>query len=113
MIKFDSLLANCVIFQTALDMIDSDPRLVAEGWQSDDGGATSPQLSPYITEHIAGSASTPPTSSNSGLPRSTPNSPASTSARWNWRRRAGDSRHRGVACQVRLPMSSPRVKSKR
>ena len=43
MIKFNSLLANCVIFHTALDMMDVLRQLAAD----------IAQLSPYITEHIS------------------------------------------------------------
>ncbi len=57
MIKFNSLLANCVIFHTALDMMDVLRQLAAEGWQSEEGkditAADIAQLSPYITEHIS------------------------------------------------------------
>jgi hypothetical protein len=57
MIKFNSLLANCVIFHTALDMMDVLRQLAAEGWQSEDGesitAADIAQLSPYITDHIS------------------------------------------------------------
>ncbi len=50
MIKFNSLLANCVIFHTALDMTTVLRRLIAEGATDDlDDLAT---ISPYITERI-------------------------------------------------------------
>jgi TnpA family transposase len=50
LIKFNSLLANCVVFHTALDITEVIRELIAEGW-----GITAEQLaqlSPYITEHI-------------------------------------------------------------
>ena len=50
MIKFTSLLANCTIFQTAVDMSQVIRDLIAEGW--DITAAQIAQLSPYITEHI-------------------------------------------------------------
>ncbi|MET8053975.1 Tn3 family transposase [Streptosporangium sp. NPDC005286] len=56
MIKFNSLLANCVIFHTALDMTDVLRQLPAEGWQPEKGkditAADIAQLSPYLTAHI-------------------------------------------------------------
>jgi TnpA family transposase len=49
-IKFNSLVANCVIFHTTLDMMAVLRQLVAEGW------TIAPEdlavLSPYITERI-------------------------------------------------------------
>ncbi len=57
MIKFNSLLANCVIFHTALDMTDVLRQLLAEGWQHEQGqditAADIAQLSPYLTAHIS------------------------------------------------------------
>ncbi|WP_327581817.1 Tn3 family transposase [Nonomuraea sp. NBC_00507] len=57
MIKFNSLLANCVIFHTALDMTDVLRQLLAEGWQPEKGkditAADIAQLSPYLTAHIS------------------------------------------------------------
>jgi TnpA family transposase len=50
-IKFSSLLANRVIFHTALDMTDIVRDLLAEGWEIT--AADIAQLSPYITEHIS------------------------------------------------------------
>ena len=50
MIKFNSLLANCAIFHTALDMTAVIRELVTEGRQVDrDDLAT---MAPYITERI-------------------------------------------------------------
>ena len=51
MIKFNTLLANCVVFHTALDMTDILRELVAEGWEIK--AETIGELSPYINEHIA------------------------------------------------------------
>jgi TnpA family transposase len=51
MIKFNSLLVNCVVFHTALDISDVLRDLVAEGWEIK--AATVAELSPYINEHIA------------------------------------------------------------
>jgi hypothetical protein len=52
-----SLLANCVIFHTALDMTDVLRQLLAEGWQPEQGkditAADIAQLSPYLTAHIS------------------------------------------------------------
>jgi TnpA family transposase len=57
MIKFNSLLANCVIFHTALDMMDVIRQMVADGWEITTGvGITAveiAQLSPYLTEHLS------------------------------------------------------------
>jgi Tn3 transposase DDE domain len=54
MIKFNSLLANCVIFPYALDITDVLRELVAEGgWDEEVTAANIAQLSPYINEHIA------------------------------------------------------------
>jgi hypothetical protein len=50
MIKFNSLLANCVIFHTALNMTEVIRRLITEGWEI--SAEDIAQLSPYITEHI-------------------------------------------------------------
>ncbi|MDL4813167.1 Tn3 family transposase [Actinomadura opuntiae] len=50
-IKFNSLLANCVIFHTALDMTEIIRQLIAEGWEI--SAEDIAQLSPYLTEHIA------------------------------------------------------------
>jgi len=49
-IKFNTLLANCVIFHTALDMTAVLRELAAEGW--DLSTAALGSLSPYITEPI-------------------------------------------------------------
>jgi TnpA family transposase len=49
-IKFNSLLANCVIFHTALDMTEVIRGLISEGWEITAGLLA--QLSPYLTEHI-------------------------------------------------------------
>lgn len=49
-IKFNSLLANCVIFHTSLDMMDVIRGLIAEGWNITAEDLA--QLSPYLTEHI-------------------------------------------------------------
>jgi TnpA family transposase len=49
-IKFNSLLANCVVFHTALDMTNVVRELIAEGW--DITAELLAQLSPYLTEHI-------------------------------------------------------------
>ena len=50
MIKFNSLLANCAIFHTTLDMTVVIRQLIAEGWivDLDDLASTSP----YITERV-------------------------------------------------------------
>ena len=57
MIKFNSLLANCTIFHTALDMMDVVRELIAEGWEPAPGCPITAediaQLSPYLTEHIS------------------------------------------------------------
>ncbi|MCA1680446.1 MAG: transposase, partial [Actinobacteria bacterium] len=49
-IKFNTLLANCVIFHTALDMTTVLRELAAEGWHLSTAALGS--LSPYITEPI-------------------------------------------------------------
>jgi TnpA family transposase len=49
-IKFNTLLANCVIFDTALDMTAVLRELAAEGWDLTPAALGS--LSPYITEPI-------------------------------------------------------------
>lgn len=49
-IKFNTLLANCVIFHTALDMTAVLRELAAEGWNLTPAAVGS--LSPYITEPI-------------------------------------------------------------
>lgn len=51
MIKFNSLLANCVIFHTALDMMEVMRWLLAEGWEISAEDVA--QLSPYLTAHIS------------------------------------------------------------
>jgi TnpA family transposase len=69
-IKFNSLLANCVIFHTALDMTAVLRQLAGEGWDF-----TPPrwQLSPRTSPSGSSvSASTPPTASLSRPRRSTP-----------------------------------------
>jgi len=50
LVKFNSLLANCVIFHTTLDMTAVVRQLIAEGWsiERDDLAA----MSPYLTEGI-------------------------------------------------------------
>ena len=57
MIKFNTLLADCVMFHTALDMTDILRDLVEQGWEPGPGkqitAADIAQLSPYINEHIA------------------------------------------------------------
>ncbi|MGH2719714.1 MAG: Tn3 family transposase [Actinomycetota bacterium] len=50
MIKFNSLLANCVIFHTALDMTAVIRQLLDEGWTISPEDLAS--LSPYLTERI-------------------------------------------------------------
>ncbi|MBD2894164.1 Tn3 family transposase TnXo19 [Actinomadura sp. RB99] len=50
LIKFNSLLANCVVFHTALDMTEVIRELIAEGWEVT--AELLAQLSPYLTEHI-------------------------------------------------------------
>ena len=49
-IKFNTLLANCVIFHTALDMTAVIRQLAADGWTIAPTALTA--LSPYITEPI-------------------------------------------------------------
>jgi hypothetical protein len=49
-IKFNTLLANCVIFHTALDLTTVLRQLASEGW--DITPAAVAALSPYITERI-------------------------------------------------------------
>ena len=49
-IKFNSLLANCVIFHTALDMTAVLRQLAEEGWTITPAALAA--LSPYITERI-------------------------------------------------------------
>ena len=51
LIKLNTLLANCVIFHNALDIMDVVRRLVAEGWliTADQLGA----MSPYLRGHIS------------------------------------------------------------
>ena len=49
-IKFNSLLANCVIFHTALDMTTVLRQLASEGWDITPEALA--DLSPYITEKI-------------------------------------------------------------
>jgi hypothetical protein len=50
MIKFNSLLANCAIFHTALDMTPAARELIAEGRRVDRDDLAS--MAPYITEGI-------------------------------------------------------------
>jgi hypothetical protein len=88
MIKFNSLLANCVTFHTALDMMEVIRRLVAEGWEV--SAEDIAQLSPYITEHISCSACTPPTCCGSGPTPST--RPVRGRLRHPGRRRVGNPR---------------------
>ncbi len=49
-IKFNTLLANCVIFHTALDMTTVLRQLAAEGWEMTPAAVAA--LSPYIRERI-------------------------------------------------------------
>lgn len=49
-IKFNSLVANCVIFHTALDITATLRQLAAEGWIIDRADIAA--LSPYITARI-------------------------------------------------------------
>lgn len=49
-IKFNSLVANCVIFHTALDMTTVLRQMVSEGWTIEPGDLSG--LSPYLTERI-------------------------------------------------------------
>src|SRR6266849_3688595 len=49
-IKFNSLVANCVIFHTALDMTAVIRQLLEEGWVITQEDLAS--LSPYLTERI-------------------------------------------------------------
>ena len=49
-IKFNTLLANCVIFHTAIDMTAVVRALIAEGRQVDLGDLA--DMAPYITERI-------------------------------------------------------------
>jgi len=49
-IKFNTLLANCVIFHTALDMTAVVRRLAGEGWTITPAALAA--LSPYLTERI-------------------------------------------------------------
>lgn len=48
--KFNQLLANCVIFHNTLDMMDAVRTLQAEGWQIEAEDLA--QIAPYLTEHI-------------------------------------------------------------
>ena len=49
-IKFNSLLANCVIFHTTLDLMTVIRELRADGWRID--ATDLADISPYITEPI-------------------------------------------------------------
>ena len=49
-VKFNSLLANLVVFQTAVDMMAVIRELIAEGWQVTVEHLA--QLSPYLVSHI-------------------------------------------------------------
>jgi TnpA family transposase len=49
-IKFNSLVANCVIFHTTLDMMAVVRQLIAEGWAVDPEDLAA--MSPYITERV-------------------------------------------------------------
>ncbi len=49
-IKFNTLLANCVIFHTALDMTTVLRQLAAEGWEITPAAVAA--LSPYIRERV-------------------------------------------------------------
>jgi len=49
-VKFNSLLANLVVFHTAVDMMEVVRGLIAEGWQVTAEDLA--QLSPYLTAHI-------------------------------------------------------------
>lgn len=57
---FNSLLANCVVFHTALDISEVLRNLVAEGWEIK--AATVAELSPTSTSTSPASACMPPTS---------------------------------------------------
>ncbi|MDF2711185.1 MAG: transposase, partial [Nonomuraea muscovyensis] len=72
-IKFNELLANCVMYSTALDITDSANEIAAEGQPVDlDDLAT---VSPYITTPSADSGTGPSTSPR----RTTPPTPG-----WIW-----------------------------
>ncbi len=49
-LKFNTLVANCVMFHTALDMMAAVRELVADGWAIDPDDLAS--VSPYITERV-------------------------------------------------------------
>ncbi|MFD3658708.1 Tn3 family transposase [Streptomyces sp. NPDC058620] len=49
-VKLTSLLANCVIFHTTLDLMDVVRELQTEGWQIT--GEDLAAISPYLTDHI-------------------------------------------------------------
>jgi hypothetical protein len=49
-VKLTSLLANCVIFHTTLDLMNVVRELQAEGWQIT--GEDLAAMSPYLTDHI-------------------------------------------------------------
>jgi hypothetical protein len=58
MIKFNSLLANCAIFHTTLDMTVVIRQLIAEGWIVDlDDLATPPRISPSESSDSANTRS--------------------------------------------------------
>ena len=65
MIKFNTLLADCVMFHTALDMTDILRDLVEQGWEpapaSRSPPPASPSSPPTSTSTSPGSACTPPT----------------------------------------------------
>ena len=49
-VKWNSLLCNLIVFQTAIDMMEVIRQLVAGGWQVTAEDLA--QLSPYLTSHI-------------------------------------------------------------
>lgn len=49
-VKLTSLLANCVIFHTTLDLMEVVRELQAEGWQMT--GEDLAAIIPYLTDHI-------------------------------------------------------------
>ena len=49
-VKFNSLLANLVVFHTAVDMMSVIRELITEGWQVSVEDLA--QLSPYLVGHV-------------------------------------------------------------
>lgn len=82
LIKLNTLLANLVIFHSALDIADIVRALIAEGWTIT--AAELAALSPTSAPTSPDSAPTPPTSSGSNLRRSIPPWTRSTSPSWTW-----------------------------